>query len=1007
MMRFSAASSTAHATSRLHLACWAVAAAVVFLPGPAIAADTKHDLVADPWHFLAQATSAYSEVFPFGQVQNQAFGYLFPQGLFFLLPGPEWLIQRLWWWLLLCVGASGMLRLTHKVGMVSPWARGAAVAAFVCAPRIIGVLSTISSEAWPAMLTPWAVAAVLRPQSRFDGLPQATLAVACMGAVNATVTALAILPALLVVAAQRNLPRLLAFGALLVAVSLWWLVPLFVLGAYAVPFVDFIESAWATTRVANAAEALRGTSHWVAFVSVERTAAHHLALQPVAIIVTGLVAAAGVFGLARRGGRTWVVMFLVGFCAIAAAAGPFGPAYREFLDTTGVALRNVHKWDVVLRLPLALGVGWAVEAASDSTRRAWGVLVLFAALAPVGMLLPVGAYEEVPEDVRRTADFVNAHPDGRALILPAAPFAHQEWGWTRDEPLQPLLRVPWAVRDAVPLVHPETIRGLDGLQRVLLAESVPADKAFAAARSFGIGQLIVRGDSPGTRATAARLIDRAHQAGLRVTDCGDYHVVAVPPAANPGHVLPVPAAAGGEAVALISALVGVPVTLVDADPEIVTDTPARVAHNFGAVDRADSSFLQAGDEGGARGVARDYPATSPETVLAYGGADVPGSPVVVSSSASDAQAVGTDQERAPQYALDGDALTAWYPAPGDRNPSFTVRATTTRPEVTVTITGRPAQLQVSGADPAHPVRVDATPGLPVTVRVPGGPTDQVRIALPGSRGRTGLAEVDVHGVELVPRIEVPPATHARLFLFSRLQVASPTLERTFTLPRSMRLTLTADECALTIDGTPASCGEVTLAAGTHTLSTRAHWVMLQEVGYSPARPSPLPVWNTGLTQAPGVRVTGEQISLGAGLVGSLSATRPEVSFAGARTYRVGLAAGGVVAVLTVVLCGVAARRRAPAPQDQLPRPTPSRLWPAWWAGAVALCGVVGGIPGILAGLVTAGVVAWFPQRRCLLAAGGAFAACWWLTLGPGYTGAEWPVAAAGCVVIASLLSTRS
>ncbi|MDK6430205.1 alpha-(1-_3)-arabinofuranosyltransferase domain-containing protein, partial [Enterococcus faecalis] len=69
----------------------------------------------------------------------------------------------------------------------------------------------------------------------------------------------------------------------------------------------------------------------------------------------------------------------------------------------------------------------------------------------------------------------------------------QTWGNTRDEPLQPLADVPWAVRDTVPLVPPEAIRGLDGLRNSLTrGREVPA--LDATLRNNGIGYVLVRHD---------------------------------------------------------------------------------------------------------------------------------------------------------------------------------------------------------------------------------------------------------------------------------------------------------------------------------------------------------------------------------------------------------------------------------------------------------------------------------------------------------------------------------
>ena len=98
-----------------------VAAAALFLtfaqsPG-LISPDTKLDLTANPLRFLARAANLWNSDLPFGQAQNQAYGYLFPHGAFFLagdvLGLPGWMTQRLWWALLLIVGFWGLLRVAE------------------------------------------------------------------------------------------------------------------------------------------------------------------------------------------------------------------------------------------------------------------------------------------------------------------------------------------------------------------------------------------------------------------------------------------------------------------------------------------------------------------------------------------------------------------------------------------------------------------------------------------------------------------------------------------------------------------------------------------------------------------------------------------------------------------------------------------------------------------------------------------------------------------------------
>src|SRR5207248_972381 len=101
------------------LRVWTAAAGLVALafsqqPG-LVVGDTKTDLVLDPGAFLRRGLLAWDPQQAFGQLQNQAYGYLWPMGPFFWLGHalhlPPWMLQRAWWSLLLVVGFAGTLRL--------------------------------------------------------------------------------------------------------------------------------------------------------------------------------------------------------------------------------------------------------------------------------------------------------------------------------------------------------------------------------------------------------------------------------------------------------------------------------------------------------------------------------------------------------------------------------------------------------------------------------------------------------------------------------------------------------------------------------------------------------------------------------------------------------------------------------------------------------------------------------------------------------------------------------
>lgn len=79
--------------------------------------DTKFDLAVAPVDFLGRALHLWDAESAFGQLQNQAYGYLWPMGPFFAggwgLDVPGWIVQRLWLALVLIVAFTGAARVTR------------------------------------------------------------------------------------------------------------------------------------------------------------------------------------------------------------------------------------------------------------------------------------------------------------------------------------------------------------------------------------------------------------------------------------------------------------------------------------------------------------------------------------------------------------------------------------------------------------------------------------------------------------------------------------------------------------------------------------------------------------------------------------------------------------------------------------------------------------------------------------------------------------------------------
>jgi len=807
--------------------------------------DTKLDLTANPVGLMARALDLWDDS-AFGQLQNQAYGYLFPSGPFHaLLSGagvPAWIVQRLWWSLILGVAFVGFWRLADALRVGSPWSRYLGAALFALSPRFLSEVAVTSIEVWPMAVAPWVLTPLLdpRPARMRARALRSALAFGCIGGVNAVATGAAlILPVLWWVTRRpwRALLRpMLGWLGWCLAAGLWWLLPLLLLGRYSQPFLDWIEDARVTTSTASPFNALQGTTPWLGYLAgpggASWPAAYSLISQPTLIVVTGVVAVLGLSGLAhpRMPHRGWLaVSALVGLFLLtvgfsSAASGPLADAFHGLLDGPLAPLRNTHKFDLVLRIPIGLGL---VHAASVLAR--WrpvralrvelvaavaGLLVVAAAAPAVAANLPrPGGYDGIPQYWHEAAAWLDdAEGQGAVLVLPSASFADFTWGSTRDEPLQALMQRPFVVRDAVPLGGAGSTRLLDEVTRRLTAGMGSPDLARVLGEA-GIRFLVVRNDllpqsgvsrpvplheaidesgfirrasfgpptgyladAPGVTVDDRMLVpypsveifDGAAASAARFVPLDQVQLAT----AGPENLVDI---AGSTPDGVVSILGSDRLALGDLAqglPEVVTDGLRRRDVAFGSSGATTSEVLADGDPGttGRRTIDYISDRTAAQTVTRWRGVRS----VTASSSASDAGAtLRLGPGTGPAAALDADPLTRWVSGTYGEAVGQWLELGLAAPQDISGLT-----IQVSGGYPiqAQPtrVRVSTDTGSVTTdivetdtvvpLATPPGRTTRVRVELDavgsGAPNGFGIAELTVPGVHPVPELVIPAAAPA-------------------------------------------------------------------------------------------------------------------------------------------------------------------------------------------------------------------------------------------------------
>lgn len=802
--------------------------------------DTKSDLQFDVTGFLGRSLDAWNGDWTLGGLQNQASGYLFPMGPAFWLGEtlyvPMWIWERLWSAAVMLLAYFGVVRLARSWPGIG--ATGAVLAGltYMLAPRVLTTVGGLSGETLPSAVLPWTVLPlVLYLRGRFTAPVAFLLSAATipwMGGQNATlVVACLILPGLLLLVTEgrswlRRVRDAAAWTGLALVASLWWLVPLYVMAGYSPPFLDFIESARDTASRTGWLATFRGTDHWVAFIPNGGNAGwvggYALASSSVLLFTTVLVAGAGLLGLAQSGlwaRRVLVLSMLVGLAVLTLgspepAGSVLGRDWLNALDTWLAPLRNVHKFDPLIRLPLSLGMGAFVTVGVPHlvalVRRlpARGRRITAAALTAVLVVLVGAAAQPAASGDLRTADGAEdvSTPwqltssylrslDGPVgvLVLPGVGFAVQTWGRTVDEPIQVLNSPPWASRGQSVVAPAGTLRLLDAIENQLTLGR-PLTGFDAALRRLGVTHVVLRNDLDPEMVNAPSVdLVRASVAGspdlVPVADFGSMEeghpaveVFALDdPVADPRVALSdwderVVVQGGPEAVNDLAQLGLVsddqPVVLADgADGEgepldVVTDTNQRVERSFGRITDAVSGVMTAGEEFKLRRPAHDYTGGSvpaATTTAAYQGARL----VTASSSGGYANVLGpVRQDEHPYAAFDSSGFTAWSSAPLSSPVGQWIEVEYDEP-----VEPGPVRLifdNTRGADVTG-VRlstdagyVDVTigsDGLAEDVELPEGSTTSIRMTVLDAEGaglrQVQLADFHVEGLEVRRTLEVP------------------------------------------------------------------------------------------------------------------------------------------------------------------------------------------------------------------------------------------------------------
>lgn len=501
---------------------WLLLALLPFVTVPGqIIADTKLNLVVSPDGFLSRALTLWDPQF-FGELQNQAVGYLFPMGPFFALGKlatiPSWIIQRLWIGALLIAAYTGTAWLARRLDIGTPWTRTLGGLAYALSPLALSMTGELSAEFLPMTMLPWILlplAGAVRGQiTPARAAARSAVAVALCSGMNAASTVAVLVPAAIyILTCTRGVPSRRKLGLWWAALSLlatsWWSVPLILLSRYGVSPVPYTESAAATTSVTSLSNVLRGTSDWLSYLAVNGQPwwplGFRIATEVLPVLLTGVIAALGLSGLLTRvpERRFLLCTLLAGVGIIAAGyvgslGNPLAGTLDHLINGAASPFRNLWKFDPMVRLPLAFGLAHVLARSgrwSGARFAAAGLAIAGVAIpAYVSGLAAVGSFTSIPSYWTQAADWLNTHAENQGVLIePGAAFGQYEWGSPLDEVLSSLTSADYAERDLADIGSPGNERLLNTIDQEFAAGDGSAGLTQVLAL-MGVKYLVIRND---------------------------------------------------------------------------------------------------------------------------------------------------------------------------------------------------------------------------------------------------------------------------------------------------------------------------------------------------------------------------------------------------------------------------------------------------------------------------------------------------------------------------------